>query len=665
MKIVAIIQARMGSSRLPGTGLIDLAGQPVIARLINRLSKSKKIDGIWLATTTNPEDDSLIEWAKRNNINFYRGQVKDVLDRYYQAASLSNATVIVRITGDCPLIDPEIVDKVIEEFLNTNSDYVSNIKPPTFPDGLDVEVFSRAALNRAWQEAKLDSEREHVTPYLWKNANLFKLKNIANTPDLSHLRWTLDMKEDWDFLNRVFTALEQSEHLSAMSNLKDILALIGKHPDWLALNSQYQRNEGYLKSVNEDRKISRPTALTLLKYELDKRLYYYGQHFSHPQESNYGRHQSIRAAIKALLKNIYLFYLILKNKKSSGRTIVSNAYFSVNQEIQKLGFKVLRPLHNLALGAPVTGDIKILKKFIKINKKIKNGNFNELSVPAFLKEIDQFIDDGFEYYRAQNLAGLIVPNDLSFWEQANLAIFKELKKPSFIFLHGLPGVYSLHNDNLSDYLVVWGQKIKDNFIKIGFKPEKILIAGHPYYQKLPSQPMRNSLDNILVLSKAPNGAPFRNNELFSNRGDQINYLNQIANTLKLLGVRQVRLRIHPSENINWYLKFIDKDFFIPDRAPLVDSLRQATLVIGPTSTVFLEALYYGVNYLAYEPLDNGLDLSGYTPVPPFDGSDLRVPVARDEESLKQLIQNKALVDISVFNDYIETPFNPEVITKLI
>lgn len=249
MNVVTIIQARMGATRLPGKMMKEIAGQPVIAQVFERARLSKRARDVWLATTTNHADDVLARWAVEHNIKCYRGSENDVLDRYYQAAKLAKAEIIIRVTGDCPLIDPAVIDTVIDEFLAGEYDYVSNVHPPTFPDGMDTEVVSFAALERAWQEAKLQSEREHVTPYIWKHSEWFKLKNVSYHVDLSRHRWTLDTPEDLVFLERVIGACQKR---GGQCGLDEVLAIVNERPDWQAINAAHQRNEGYDKSVAED-----------------------------------------------------------------------------------------------------------------------------------------------------------------------------------------------------------------------------------------------------------------------------------------------------------------------------------------------------------------------------------------------------------------------------
>jgi spore coat polysaccharide biosynthesis protein SpsF len=251
MKIIVIIQARMRSSRLPGKSMIEIDGRPILQYVLERVKKSKFIQQIYLATTKNAADDVLEQWANKNGITCFRGSETDVLDSFYQVASKVKPDSIVRITGDCPLADYNIIDKVIEGYLRQNCDYASNVHPPTYPDGLDVEIFSCDAIIKAWQNAKLNSERQHVTPYIWKNPQIFKTCNIACQEDFSNLRLTLDTAEDLKLLSLVIGACNQRKKYC---DLEAILEIIKEHPEWAEINRRHLRNEGYLKSVGEDKK---------------------------------------------------------------------------------------------------------------------------------------------------------------------------------------------------------------------------------------------------------------------------------------------------------------------------------------------------------------------------------------------------------------------------
>ncbi len=263
MKIVAIVQARMSSTRLPGKVLKPLGSIPVIEFLFQQLRYSKYITEIVLATSSDSSDDVLCDWACHTSVKYHRGSLTDVLDRYYQTAlslGIQNGDAIVRITGDCPFIDPSIVDATIQLYLREKVDYASNINPPTFPDGLDCEVCSFGALETAWKVAKLSSEREHVTPYIRNHADMFSHTNFQSPVDYSQHRWTLDTLEDYQFIVSIVDMLEhqQSNNNTAnaqsrpMADLHKVLAILERSPHLSELNHQYQRNEGYEKSLIHD-----------------------------------------------------------------------------------------------------------------------------------------------------------------------------------------------------------------------------------------------------------------------------------------------------------------------------------------------------------------------------------------------------------------------------
>jgi len=231
--IVAIIQARMGSIRLPGKVLMDIEGKPMLWHVINRVKYSKLINKIVIATSTNKKDDVIEEFCKSNNIDFYRGSEMDVLDRYYQAAKVFKASLIVRITSDCPLIDPEVVDLVIKTHLSSDVDYTSNNIERTFPRGLDTEVFKFSALEKAYKEAVAPYQREHVTVYIYENPYLFRLNNVKNDKDISYLRWTVDEKADLHFVREIYKRLNKEDRIFLM---RDILNVLEREPFLIEIN---------------------------------------------------------------------------------------------------------------------------------------------------------------------------------------------------------------------------------------------------------------------------------------------------------------------------------------------------------------------------------------------------------------------------------------------
>lgn len=249
---IAIIQARMSSTRLPGKILKEIQGKPMLELLIERLKQCKKLDKIVIATSDNKKDEATVALAKKINCPYFVGDENDVLDRFYQAAQKFQADVIVRITGDCPLHDPELVDKVVNYYLENQDkyDYVSNVDPPTFPDGLDLWVFPVKTLERVWKEAELVSEREHVCPYIWKNPHLFRIGHYESETDYSQLRWTVDNQTDFEFVKNIYDRLYQNGKIFGM---QEVLDLLEKDSELHKIQEDKIRDEGYLKSIFEDK----------------------------------------------------------------------------------------------------------------------------------------------------------------------------------------------------------------------------------------------------------------------------------------------------------------------------------------------------------------------------------------------------------------------------
>jgi glutamate-1-semialdehyde aminotransferase/spore coat polysaccharide biosynthesis protein SpsF (cytidylyltransferase family) len=245
--IVAIVQARMSSARLPGKVLADIGGHPMLWHVVHRLQHSRLVNQVVVATSQNPADDVIFEFCQQKGIVCSRGNETDVLDRYYQAARAASADVVVRVTADCPLIDPAVVDKVVRRFLQGGCDYVSNTLRYTYPDGLDTEVFSYAALEQAWHEATKPSEREHVTPYL--RTGKFRIANVENEDVIpQNLRWTVDEPADLEFVRRVFDAFTGKEDFG----MKEVLDFLNQHSSVQELNEAVINNEGYYRSLYQE-----------------------------------------------------------------------------------------------------------------------------------------------------------------------------------------------------------------------------------------------------------------------------------------------------------------------------------------------------------------------------------------------------------------------------
>ena len=249
---IAIIQARMGSSRLPGKVLLDLAGQPMLVRVLERVQRARLLDQVVVATTTDASDDLLVDFCRERGYSCLRGNQFDVLDRYYQVALQLQAQVVVRITGDCPLIDPGLIDEAIAIFQESRVDFLANRLPPpfhrSFPIGLDIEMCTFAALERAWHEADQMFEREHVMPYLYEGVILqpesptrssgvsphgFRVLQLQYVPNLGDLRWTVDTVEDLAFVQQVFSHFNQRDDFTWL----EALVFIRSNPDLARINA--------------------------------------------------------------------------------------------------------------------------------------------------------------------------------------------------------------------------------------------------------------------------------------------------------------------------------------------------------------------------------------------------------------------------------------------
>ena len=243
--ILGVVQVRIGSTRFKKKALKPISGKPLLKIIIDRLLHSKKLDKIVIATTNNIEDKVILNFAKEYGIDSYAGSELDLVDRMFQTAKKFKADAIVRITGDCPLVDPKIVDDIIEIYCNNREiDYVSNIYPPTYPDGLDVELFPFKTLEFLWNNVDDAFLRECLSGYIIKNQDKFKVVNYSYPKDLSSLRWTVDYEEDYEFVLKIFEKLDSSDDIFHM---EDILNLLHCEPDLLKINAGHIRNEADLK----------------------------------------------------------------------------------------------------------------------------------------------------------------------------------------------------------------------------------------------------------------------------------------------------------------------------------------------------------------------------------------------------------------------------------
>jgi spore coat polysaccharide biosynthesis protein SpsF len=253
VKILTLIQARTGSTRLPGKILLPLASEPLLIRMVERVKRSKLCGTVMVATTTDTADNEVESLCHSAAIPCFRGHPSNLLDRHYMAAKEFGADLVLKIPSDCPLIDPAIIDRGIRFFIDHPGkfDYVSNLHPATWPDGNDVEIMSFLALEKAWKEATRDLEKEHTTPYLWENPDTFRIGNFAwetgKDYSMSH-RWTIDYPEDYQFIKQVYAELYNG---NPCFGLNDILDLLEKRPDIFDLNSRYAGVNWYRNHLSE------------------------------------------------------------------------------------------------------------------------------------------------------------------------------------------------------------------------------------------------------------------------------------------------------------------------------------------------------------------------------------------------------------------------------
>ena len=250
MSINVILQARFSSTRLPGKVLKTIVNKPMLALQIERIQRAELVDKIIVATSIEQDDDAIAHLCDQLAIPCFRGKLTDVLDRFRQTSRQYPSDHIVRLTGDCPLIEPTIIDQVISLHLKQNADYTSNCCSPCLPDGLDVEVFTQKALANSWQQASKPSEREHVTQYIRNHNELFTLADYQHSPDLSNHRWTVDEPADFELVAQIYQHLYPKK---PNFTLNDILNLFKQHPHLAEINNQFSRNQGLATSIALDK----------------------------------------------------------------------------------------------------------------------------------------------------------------------------------------------------------------------------------------------------------------------------------------------------------------------------------------------------------------------------------------------------------------------------
>ncbi len=423
----------------------------------------------------------------------------------------------------------------------------------------------------------------------------------------------------------------------------------------------------YLDRVKEKSKYT-----DYLQYELDRRVYSYGNQQKLSYEKARWWYNVIYTAVLELLIYIYLHlttHYSAANKKNVNCNVLSTAYHGFNEHLKENRYSIL--------GTPwvVSKNKNKLKltDFITISRfkiRLLTADFQDLISPEFSNQIEVVKSIIVNYISKNEIRGIFLPQDVGFFEK--LIIDEASKKdiPTFVIIHGAALRYgNAVNDNRADYLCVFGEVLKQKLVESGFNANKILITGHPKYSltALPEN-IRNEHSDILVATKPMPGQPLevaevlqgraRDTNRLKDRGNLILYLMDVQSALINIGVKKARLRLHPSESPLWYLKYIDTGFFSIDTLSLSESLAKSSLVIGPSSSLFFDAIYSGVNYMIYEPVyEEGLDILNDPVGYPFDGGDTGIPVAKEVNELTGLLKSKKSVELHSIKKFIRPDFN--------
>jgi len=415
----------------------------------------------------------------------------------------------------------------------------------------------------------------------------------------------------------------------------------------------------YYSFLKENNIINKKT-LDLLKYELDKKVYLYGNHF----RKSYENFSKLKFIFNLFIKIILSIKYSKKKRITNG--VLFNAPFYLSSQFEENGYNLITPEFYFGRKLKFLGTIKTLIKLELIKYHFINGDMYYLLSNSFEDKILSLKKDLKRYINNNEIKALFLSNDMAFLEKLFISIFKELNLPTFVFLHGIPTTYNNIDNNRADYLVVWSDKIKNIYINIGVDKEKIIVSGNPIYSPKKINNLSFSLNNLLIISHSITQSPENSDKfIMQERGALLSYLYSIQKVLSKFGVKSVRFRPHPSENSNWYLKNLDKKFYILDTQPINNSINASSMVIGPISTVFFDAIANNKNYIVYEPLVNNKSVKNFDLVTPFDGSDNRIPIANSENQLISIIKNKQLINKNVLKDYSGDNFIFNEIRKII
>lgn len=385
--------------------------------------------------------------------------------------------------------------------------------------------------------------------------------------------------------------------------------------------------------------------LEWIKGPLDDRVLYYGQNFIHPFEA-----YSLKLSMRWKLARLYRRY---KTSNLDYRdAVISNAYFNVGEMIKKKGFKVLPPPWETGL---------LSKDGNKTVQCLYESDFNYLLSDDFMRRIYALKEELISFFNEHKTSFLLLSNDMVAMHRIAIDVCKEIGVPTGIFLHGLPGRYNSVDDSRADYLFVWGDRIKENYANVGSKTN-IVVSGHPNFSTYKIE--KSAPCEILVLTRVNSNSPSRSDKYnVEDRGICLQFVYSVEKVLKEIGYKKAKLRLHPSENPNWYKKYIDEDFYYIDNDNLKTSLQKAEMVIGGVSTVILDTVLNGIPYYVYN-INKEIDSKSEDLVPPFNAqSDM--PVASSQNELESNLLNKRYVTAKHIDGYIAPRFDIDSIVNLI
>lgn len=417
-----------------------------------------------------------------------------------------------------------------------------------------------------------------------------------------------------------------------------------------------------------------------LHYELDRRVYSYGNQQKLSFEKARWWYNVIYTAVMELL--IYLYLHLTKHysralKKNVNGNVLSTAYHGFNEHLKENRYSILGTPWVISKNK---NKLKLIEFITIIRFKIKllTADFKDLISSDFSNQIEVVKSIIGNYISKNEIRGIFLPQDVGFFEKLIIDEARKKGIPTFVIFHGAALRYgNTINDNRADYLCVFGKVLKERLIQSGFRSEKIVITGHPKYSSISiPENLKCDIEDVLVATKPMPGQPLefvevlegraRDTNRLKDRGNLILYLMDIQAALISIGVKRARLRLHPSESPLWYLKFIDTNFFSLDRLSLSESLNKSSLIIGPSSSLFFDAIYGGVNYMIYEPVyDDGLDILNDPIGYPFDGGDDGIPVAKNIDELIQLLKSKKSVELKSIEKYISPDFSIQEVIKIL